>query len=68
MATLGTLAVERSIDGLTLAALLLVFVAFVDSSARLREILLAGASYLVWWRWGSPWPTGQPAVSDWRIT
>jgi len=42
MATLGTLAVERAIDGLTLAALLLVFVAFVDSSDRLREILLAG--------------------------
>ena len=43
MAALGTLVVERALDGLALTALLLVFAAAVDSSDRLWQLVLAGA-------------------------
>ncbi|TMB65894.1 MAG: flippase-like domain-containing protein [Chloroflexi bacterium] len=42
MAALGTLVVERALDGLALSAMLLIFVAVVDSSSRLWELVLAG--------------------------
>jgi len=45
MAALGTLVVERVLDGLTLTAMLLIFVAVVDSSDRLWQ-LVAGGSLL----------------------
>ncbi len=41
MAALGTLAVERALDGLMLAGLLLIFVAFADTSERLRVLVVA---------------------------
>jgi len=40
MATLGTVAVERVLDGLMLVALLLIFVVFRDTSEILRELVL----------------------------
>ena len=43
MAALGTLVVERTLDGLALSAMLLIFVAVVDSSERLWQLVLAGS-------------------------
>jgi hypothetical protein len=43
MAALGTLVVERALDGLTLTAMLLVFVAVVDPEGGLWQLALAGA-------------------------
>jgi uncharacterized protein (TIRG00374 family) len=43
MAALGTLVVERALDGLTLSAMLLIFVAVVDSSDLLWQLVLAGS-------------------------
>jgi len=43
MAALGTLVVERALDGLTLSAMLLIFVAVVDSSDWLWQLVLAGS-------------------------
>jgi len=43
MAALGTLVVERALDGLALTALLLIFAAAVDSSDRLWQLVVAGA-------------------------
>lgn len=42
MAALGTLVVERALDGLTLTAMLLIFVATVDSDGGLWQLALAG--------------------------
>ena len=42
MAALGTLVVERALDGLALTAMLLIFVAVVDSSSRLWQLVVAG--------------------------
>jgi uncharacterized membrane protein YbhN (UPF0104 family) len=43
MAALGTLVVERALDGLALTVLLLIFAAAVDSSDRLWQLVLFGA-------------------------
>lgn len=42
MATLGTLAVERALDGLTLVGLLAICLAFVETSQRLWGLALVG--------------------------
>ena len=42
MAALGTLVVERALDGLALTFMLLIFVAVVDSSSRLWQLVVAG--------------------------
>lgn len=43
MAALGTLVVERALDGLILSAMLLIFVAVVDASDRLWQLVPAGS-------------------------